>query len=301
MKHLAISLPAIHAARTPCILGIAGRPDTTSLRSFDLQTTMRPTSPHPHGPQQRPKRHSPPVKRPHRIAWAAGILGLTTATLMTTTSGAQAQPIDIGGGSYSLKFDRNLGRVAPAGEPEWLQAIISPIDGGVNIELINKLKSEAEFISKVGFNLTEEIQNLSSTCINSDAISCSANMVTQKFNAPSPVINFFNEAKGFDLAIDLPTRGNQNRFSQGEAINFQLFGTNLKTTLFLSTNEPVGPGSLDGLWSAAKVQGLRGGGSTTIVDPPSAVPGPLPLLGAGVALGFSRRLRRRIAVSSAAA
>jgi hypothetical protein len=33
--------------------------------------------------------------------------------------------------------------------------------------------------------------------------------------------------------------------------------------------------------------------------PPAAVPGPLPLLGVGAAFGFSRRLRRRVALRSA--
>jgi hypothetical protein len=34
------------------------------------------------------------------------------------------------------------------------------------------------------------------------------------------------------------------------------------------------------------------------VPPPSLVPGPLPILGAGAAFGFSRRLRRRINTSA---
>jgi hypothetical protein len=38
-----------------------------------------------------------------------------------------------------------------------------------------------------------------------------------------------------------------------------------------------------------------------VIGPPpaAAVPGPLPLLGAGAAFGFSRRLRRRVALRSA--
>jgi len=55
--------------------------------------------------------------------------------------------------------------------------------------------------------------------------------------------------------------------------------------------------------AAAKVQGTDGGsGSTTIADPPgtSQVPGPLPLLGAGVSLGLSRRLRQRLRLAQTA-
>jgi hypothetical protein len=39
--------------------------------------------------------------------------------------------------------------------------------------------------------------------------------------------------------------------------------------------------------------------SSVAVAPPSKVPGPLPLLGAGAAFGFSRRLRRRVQACSA--
>ena len=46
---------------------------------------------------------------------------------------------------------------------------------------------------------------------------------------------------------------------------------------------------------------LAGTGDTIniVIGPPAEVPGPLPLLGAGAAFGFSRRLRRRISASQA--
>jgi len=285
--------------------------------SFRLHTTMNPTL--HKDPVHRERAHlqgrtGQGLKRARSsttAARSAAALALATATVLTASQGAQAQPQPNGTGGYSMAFDQYLGENSPATSPDpmaaddkpvWLQANINPIAGGVNIELINMLKSNSEFITKVAFNLTESIQNLSSTCSDPLVITCSPNMVTQEFNAQSPVINLMNGAKNFDLAIDLPTRGNQNRFTQGERTNFQLFGTNLSPALFLSTNEPLGPGSVQGLWAAAKVQGLANGGSATIVDPPSsAVPGPLPLLGAGVALGFSRRLRRRISLDAAAA
>lgn len=58
--------------------------------------------------------------------------------------------------------------------------------------------------------------------------------------------------------------------------------------------------------SLAKVQRLPTAGSTTLIGvdaPPDSqpVPGPLPLLGAASALGFSRALRRRLAVQGSAA
>jgi hypothetical protein len=60
------------------------------------------------------------------------------------------------------------------------------------------------------------------------------------------------------------------------------------TTLFSTT----GPGSL----TSFKVEFTPG----APVPPPSLVPSPLPLLGAGAAFGFSRRLRRRINSSATA-
>ena len=85
---------------------------------------------------------------------------------------------------------------------------------------------------------------------------------------------------------------------------FTLLAAGLTPELFLSTNTPSSPGSVTGLWSAARVQGTGpdGSGSTTIADPPatSQVPGPLPLLGAGVSLGLSRRLRQRLKLAQTA-
>ena len=46
--------------------------------------------------------------------------------------------------------------------------------------------------------------------------------------------------------------------------------------------------------AAVNVPNMNGG-----APPAAAVPGPLPLLGAGAAFGFSRRLRRRVALRSA--
>ena len=77
-------------------------------------------------------------------------------------------------------------------------------------------------------------------------------------------------------------------------------GTGLTPEDFLTNNNPDSPGT--GVYSAARVQGIQAGsGSTTITDPITAsVPGPLPLLGAGGGLGFSRRLRQRLNLAQTA-
>jgi len=219
---------------------------------------------------------------------------------------AQAQPIALPGGGYSLAFNLNIGdNQPPAGTPEWLTALIKPISGGVSIDLLSNLQSPTEFITAVGFNLTQSIKPFTWTCDPSSQINCQSGKieVIEDFNN-APKINLQNEAKGFDLAIYLPDGKNDNRLTGSEMARFNILAAGLTPELFLSTNTPSSPGSVTGLWAAAKVQGTgpNGDGSTTIADPPGTndVPGPLPLLGAGVALGFSRRLRQRLNLAQTA-
>jgi hypothetical protein len=241
-------------------------------------------------------------QRPALLAAAAAA---AISGLLGGLSPAQAQPIALPGGGYSLAFDLNIGdNPAPAGTPAWLTALIKPISGGVSIDLLSNLQSPSEFITAVGFNLTQSIQPFSWSCDPSSQINCQSSKVKiiEDFNN-APKINFQNEAKGFDLAIYLPDGKNDNRLTGSEMARFTLLAAGLTPETFLSTNTPSSPGSVTGLWSAAKVQGTNGGdGSTTIADPPATngVPGPLPLLGAGVSLGLSRRLRQRLKLAQTA-
>ncbi|MFM1812332.1 MAG: hypothetical protein RLZZ336_1270, partial [Cyanobacteriota bacterium] len=127
----------------------------------------------------------------------------------------------------------------------------------------------------------------------SSFITCSATSVDQAYNE-LPQNNFANGVQGLDLAINLPIPNNKDRFQGSDTARFTINGTGLTPLNFLTTNNPGSP--VTGVYSAARVQGIQSGaGSTTITDPISeSAPGPLPLLGAGVALGFSRRLRQRL-------
>jgi len=229
------------------------------------------------------------------------VLGGTALTaLLAAAPGAEAQPLPITGG-YSFAFNQNLGgNPPPAGTPAWLTAeITNNGSGGVYIDLIGNLQSPSEFIRSVGFNIAKKVTadngylpgNLWS-CSSSN-IGCAFTKIEQRFDA-LPKVNFANGAQGFDLAIELPDATPQNRFQLTDRAQFSISG--LSPVDFTISNDP---GSVvTGLFTAAEVQGTGpdGRGSTTIVDPPGtdAVPGPLPLLGAGVALGFSRRLRQRL-------
>lgn len=66
-----------------------------------------------------------------------------------------------------------------------------------------------------------------------------------------------------------------------------------QTLSFESWGRAVAEGSLPPFLLLDNVQILE----TTPPPPPTSVPGPLPALGAGLALGFSRKLRRRIAAA----
>jgi hypothetical protein len=70
-----------------------------------------------------------------------------------------------------------------------------------------------------------------------------------------------------------------------------LFTTPLTSTKVTSVFGTTGPGTI----SSFKVEFTSGTPISTTI-----VPGPLPILGAGAAFGFSRRMRRRINTSTTA-
>jgi len=250
--------------------------------------------------------HPPEHRRPklpksaQPALWAAAGLGAMLAAVAIQPNAALAAPVQIGTNIYQYDFDINSGTVPPAGSPWWLRTVIGPKPGGngVTIDLTGNLQDSREFITSVGFNLENEIQNLSWSCDSSD-ITCSATSVDQAYNQ-LPQNNFANGIQGLDLAINLPISNRNNRFQGTDTARFTINGTGLTPQDFLTTNNPGSP--VTGVYSAARVQGIRAGsGSTTIADPISqAVPGPLPVLGAGVALGFSRRLRQRLNLAQTA-
>ena len=239
--------------------------------------------------------------RPVLVAAATGV-ALTALTLGSTT--AQAAPLPGPDGSLIFNFDKFEGDSSPAGSPIWLQAVIRHINSsappsGVTIELTGNLQDPNEFITSVGFNLVSEIPSFTWNC-SSTQVTCNATDIEQKFNKNLPQIQFANGVQGLDLAIELPTPNNKDRFKGTDKAIFTINASGLGPSNFLAKNDPGSP--ISGVYTAARVQGLQtGSGSTTIIDPdpipgPDPVPGPLPLLGAGVAWGYSRQLRRRVAL-----
>ena len=238
-------------------------------------------------------------RREQRQLLAALMAGSAMATQCWGAPAAQAQPMTIPGG-YSYAFNLNVGgNPPPAGATPWLTANVTDnLTGGVFIDLLGNLQGAEEFITAVAFNLTRPLVPTNGfldsqlwSCSSSD-IDCDYTSIEQRYNA-APDVNLANAVQGFDLAINLPTAESQNRFEGSNIARFTILG--LSPDDLKTTNDPRSP--ITGLWSAAKVQGTGpdGEGSTTIADPPGTnnVPGPLPILGAGLGLTFSRRLRNK--------
>lgn len=106
---------------------------------------------------------------------------------------------------------------------------------------------------------------------------------------------------GFDLGFNFTgtgQNGGAGRLTDAKSVRLNLTGTALSAKDLLGVIKVKG---VD-VNAAAKVQGIRNGGSGVVADPPGGepVPGPLPILGAAAAFQASRRLRHRLKSGAAA-
>lgn len=193
-------------------------------------------------------------------------------------------------------------------------ATFKDLDSGqVSLNIATNFSDAANFIDQIGFNFTGSpnfsIAGCTQTQVPSSDIGlCASGVTTLAFNQDGTnVAGGGNLAKGFDFLVDLPPPpgedGNPGPFrlgGQGESITltFTNADNNLAASQFFAK-------TAKGYYTSAHIQGLTNGGSTNIVgtppgtDPPppapgDSVPGPLPLLGAAAAFGYSRKLRTRI-------
>jgi hypothetical protein len=286
-------MPEITSARTmsrlvnPRLLSIAGSADLRSILLPLRCTTMN-------------RQFLQLAQLHHLTQNSTSVLVLVAAAASLGTlfkaPAALAQPVPDGSG-YRFEFETNSGPVVPA-DPEggsWLTAVIQPIAGGVTIELKSNLSDPEEFISSVGFNLLDgEYGEIRMSCSSQDITCGKSDLLLADPDKQPPQLNFSNGIKGMDIGFKLPTAASSDRLQLNDSVIFTLLGTGLSPSSFLATISPTGP--LSSIYSAARVQGIQSGpGSTTITDGGAEAPGPLPLLGLAVALGYSRRLRRRLA------
>ena len=251
-----------------------------------------------------------------RISRLGGpLLGFMVMPLLAQPVAAQPTPLPGGG----LEFLFKEAAFAPGNQPPdprtgdyWLRAVISEaaiqvgseVKSGVQISLQANLKdSPAAFIESVAFNLDPFAVASNLACVNTPGSICAG----AASPTPDPSqwgyrfaennVDLPNEANGFDFEVILPNSGSANRLTGSEQFIFTVEG--LSVNAFNAVNQGS-PNSLQGLFSAAKIQGYDG--SATLLDGPGTpVPGPLPLLGAAAAFQASRRLRRRLKPSAAVA
>jgi hypothetical protein len=236
---------------------------------------------------------------PARLALAAGFCLAAPALLQ---SPAMAQPAKITDG-YRLDLNKTINGASPAGPGPWGSLEIKNIDNGVSI-LFEPNLAAGEFITKAGISLTQEFQDLNSDpfaglSVTCDDLTAGAN-ICSNYDYVAQVNGYDIEGAavgGFDLGFNFTgtgVNGGSGRLTNGKTVQFNLLGTALTAADLLGTINVKG---LD-VNAAAKVQGIRNGGSGVVADPdPVPVPGPLPLLGIAAAFQTSRRLRSRLAAA----
>lgn len=258
---------------------------------------------------------------PKLLRTAVAALSLSAGVSLLCPAGASAA-------TYVLDYDilkENDAANKPAGTAPWLRATISGPDTLTNaiqtvtIKLESLLQNSNEFFgvpsrsqteipTDIGFNfqgiLPSDLQALCSNTVGDGCLVGSVGSPSYLFNIPNGIDLPGNAYTGFDLALILAPPPVDVRFGFGDTITYAFSGTGLTASQFITVNSPK-DGSSGQFCSAAMVQatGTNNEGSNVIGapcpgTPPSSVPGPLPLLGAGLAFGFSRRLRRRIESSA---
>jgi hypothetical protein len=213
----------------------------------------------------------------------------------------------------SLTFDYStVSGDTPEGAAPWLTALIEDTvtPGKVTITLTSSLKDADEFFTgaldntanpaAVVFNLKDNVPvTIDGSCLNTPGPGCPAGaslfLALNATNLPGP------DFQGFDFALLVGQSTGLNTFRGSSVITYTLTGTGLSAASFNTTNGANGK-----YCSAAEVGGIGTPATGTAVIaalcdglPPSSakVPGPLPILGAGMAFGFSRSLRRRVQTS----
>lgn len=242
-------------------------------------------------------------RRSHQKLVLAGLSGLI----------ALAAAPAMAGDPLTLKYSTVSGST-PSGTAPWLTALIEDIaTDTVTITLTSSLQDSDEFFpgalqntsfpAAIAFNIKDPVPTIDGTCANKSGTGCAP---TPNIFGGSNAVNLPGDPfTGFDLGL-LVGSTDVNRFNGSNVITFTLKGTGLTAASFKTTNTPAS-GATGTYCSAAQVGGIGtpATGSAVIAAfcddlPPETakVPAPLPLLGAGMAFGFSRRLRRRVQASA---
>ena len=220
-----------------------------------------------------------------RLSAVRTIGGLAFGLLLAVASGAARAD------SLTLNLGTSLNGTAPTGTAPWAtMTFTSTTAGTVDLSISNNMP-EAEFIPVLVFNTTVPSANLSNISISQTPTGPQNDGVTIGTGLTGdPSI----QAGNFNIQLDWATANNSNRFKGGKTVDFTITDTVDKITA--ASFDAVSTGTPGGYYAAAKVQGIPGSKSGTIVAPTATVPEPssgvlglLGLAGASSLVWYRRR------------
>jgi len=230
-----------------------------------------------------------------------GSSALAIASVMSclATSPAKAELV--------IDFFDNFGGSTPTGSSNPLLTAIIPNETGgaeITVESFLEPPGNSEFVEQISFNLKSinppndtTYGPLGSPCtILSGNFSCALTT----FDVEPPPINQPDIGNIVNAALNFPTSNSFDgslRFDARDKGTFFVGG--LSEELLLTFVAIDNNGVSQTLYAGAKINSITcasgtGTCSTSIGGSRRKVPGPLPLVGAATAFGFSRRLRRRL-------
>lgn len=216
-------------------------------------------------------------------------------------------------GSYTINFDKPYNGSVPStppilsplpvgpGNPGLIATFTDTIANQVKLELQGNLLP-VEYFDGLAFNLDPSIlpSALSVLSCSAPGTICDNYFSTFPATQNSFILQGNGNGNGFDFGFEFDNsnaQGGAARFGGTELVTLLINGAGITAQSFAFVNTPSGQGNPYVGYGGAKVNGIPGdlsGAIGTNGNGTTSVPGPLPVLGAAAAFGYSRRIRTRI-------
>jgi hypothetical protein len=255
-----------------------------------------------------PSRKDATSSRACHFGLAAVAAGISLGTpLLLVPSAAHAASTQL---FYSFQQNSPVpgtGTLDDPGDNWWVKAVVEEVTGGIKIDFTSNFSDPNNFADDFVFSLKNTLSNITVTCTAGTGTTCT----------PPPIYEYdpngkqnFVSTKDWELALFTPPNpgGIDDKLSgQGDTISYTVLAT-----VFAGTAQQRGLliedfNASGNAFSCTHMKGITASGSnptssrictgqnpTPFVFPASSVPGPLPILGAAAAFGYSRKLRTRI-------
>ncbi len=211
--------------------------------------------------------------------------------------------------SYNINVNGDIPTGTPYSDGSWMKVTIDDLLGaskgkGVKVVVDPHGLNANEFISAIGFNLSKSF--LPQTVSPSSCTATLTEACPVEIDINNNKIDIHGDGNGgkYDLGTNFMT-ANLGRLYGGMTSTFEIALDGLSFASFFPY-EPTKPSpyssvaKVQGIGENANLSGVIGAGPP--IDPPAnEAPAPLPLLGAAAAFQASRRLRRRLKPTAAAA